>query len=243
MSSLVQTLAPPAPVASPMATIWPIPWSAMPAAKMSPHENVLALTTATTGPRYACVVSVAAFRVADRQVLGELLAEIERGADGSGPVGEVGAVAVGLGERGHRRRGAQREPDRLDRLPGEQLQQSLGGVDDAAGVRPQVDDQPFRGRSRRTAATSSMNRVAVLDVEGPQPQVADGPVCGAEPSRRNRVGERRSRSTPRPSPRVGSSGDPAPRGRSGTAACGPGGPLRWWRRRPGGCAARPPRGR
>ena len=40
-----------APVASPTETIWAMPWSVSPAVKMSPLENVLALTTATTGPR------------------------------------------------------------------------------------------------------------------------------------------------------------------------------------------------
>ena len=50
MSSWVHTLAPPPPVPSPIETTWPIPWSAMPAAKMSPLEKVVGLTTTTTGP-------------------------------------------------------------------------------------------------------------------------------------------------------------------------------------------------
>ena len=123
MSSLVHTLAPPAPVASPTETIVPMSWSTMPGGEEVTAGEGVGVDDRDDGPVVDPTDWLQASGSLIGQVLGVFLAEVVGGAGGVGPVGEVGAVAVGFGDADHRRGGAAREAGRVDAVRGEELEE------------------------------------------------------------------------------------------------------------------------
>ena len=155
MSSLVHTLAPPAPVASPTETI-----CADAVVDDAGGEQVTAgervgVDDGDDRSAVAAAELVAGVGVGDGQVLGELLAEVERGAGRGRPVGEVGAVAVGFGDPDHGRGRSAGEAGRLDRL-GVKSWKSRSAVSmTPPGFERRSMMSPLRGIRRRRSATSS----------------------------------------------------------------------------------------
>ena len=62
----------------------------------------------------------------------------------------------------------------------EQLEELLGGVDHAAGVGAQVDDESLARELAQDVGDRFDVAGGVVDVEGPEPEVAEGAVAGLD---------------------------------------------------------------
>ena len=201
MSSLVQTLAPPAPVASPTETICRCRGRRCLRRTCRRRRRCWRSTTATTGPRYAASQRCSV-RVADGQVLRVLLAEVERECGRASPVGEVGPVAVRFGhfDHGRRRAAARNGPARSALVVNSCRSRSAASMT-PPGLERRSMIEPLAGQLAQDPATSSTNRLACVHVEGPDPQVPEGAVPGRDAAARRwrrRSVVRSSRSPSRP---------------------------------------------
>ena len=94
-----------------------------------------------------------------------------------------------------------RELGRRHPVRRKQLQQPLGGPDEAARVVPQVDNEPAIRQPTQERDRRVEKRLIVVDVEAPNPQVPEPAVRVVDRTCRQEIGER-GRALPLRRPRV-----------------------------------------